>query len=472
MFGILHDLTSLFTEDHTLKTARDVDCYIQRLHAIPAFFQQILATLDYQKDRGIIPPRFTVEKVIDLINKTLTDRSDEHIFYTHLAQALNSIDTSQRAAFLTQAKQAIQDAVQPAYRLVQQYFVQLLDTAQTNNGVWALADGNEYYAYMLAEHTTTNLSPEEIHRIGLQEVAQIHAHMRSLLAAENIVDPSKSVGILMQELAKDPRFYYPNTDQGREQCLAEYQAILERSRKELGHLFNIKPRAGVQIQRVPPQEEEGAPGAYYHRPSADGSRPGIFFANLRDMNEEPTYGMETLTIHEAEPGHHFQIALQQEMDIPLLRKFGDVYTAYVEGWALYVEKLAYEHDFYSSSCAQLGHLQAELLRAVRLVVDTGIHYKRWTREQAIAYMQEATGFHYNSVVTEIERYFVLPGQACAYKIGQLKILELRKRAQDKLGAAFDIREFHDVVLKVAAVPLAILEEVVEQYIQDKGKTSR
>jgi uncharacterized protein (DUF885 family) len=290
--------------------------------------------------------------------------------------------------------------------------------------------------------------------------------MRKLLASEGLDDPKKEVGSIMQDLKKNPQFYYPNTDAGRAECLADFERILERSRKELAPLFGIKPSMGVTIQRVPVHEEAGSAGAYYCQPSIDGSRPGLFFANLRDMSEMPKYSMETLTIHEAEPGHHFQLALQNSMNIPVLRKLGP-YNAFYEGWALYTEKLAYENNFYSSSFSQLGHLKDELMRAARLVIDTGLHHKRWTREQAIDYMEATTGMHRNAVTSEIDRYLVMPGQACSYKIGQLKILELRQRAKDMLGERFDIREFHDVILSLAAAPLAVLATVIDAYIADK-----
>ncbi len=464
--GILVDVNALFTQFHKIENHQDVQNYILRLQKIPLHFKQAIDLLELQKEKGIQLPQFTVEKVISIIRKSTPELVEENIFYKNLAQQIAKINVPNQDTLLEQAKRVIEQEVYPAYRLLQNYFMSLLNAAQTSCGVWTLPCGDEYYSYMLQRHTTTNLTADEIHALGLQEVAKIHNEMRQILIAENCYDHTKSIGLLVQELAQDPRFYYPNTDEGRAECLAHYQTILERSRKELGHLFNIKPQAGVQIQRVPAHEEDGAPAAYYCGPSADRSRPGTFFANLRDMNEIPKYGMETLTIHEAEPGHHFQIALQYEQAIPMLRKLSS-YTAYIEGWALYTEKLAYEQGFYSSSFDKLGHLQDELLRAVRLVVDTGIHHQRWTREQAIDYMEEITGYAHNTIVTEVERYFVLPGQACAYKIGQLKILELRKRAQEKLGQKFDIRDFHDVILKVAAVPLIILEEIVDQYIKEK-----
>jgi len=463
MDGVLASLSALLTQFHAIETEQDVHNYIARLRAIPTQFAQITEVLAEQQIRGIVPPSFTVEKVITILKALTPEQVDQNIFYTHLQEQTTKINIPNRAAVLAQAHQVIADEVYPAYKMLQNFYTQQLDVAQANNGVWALPDGDAYYAYMLQHHTTTNLSADEIHALGIQEVKQIHAEMRKILASENRDDASKGVGVLVQELSKDPQFYYPNTQEGRTQCLADYVKILERSRKELGHLFDLKPQVGVSIQPVPAHEQEGMPGAYYFRPSMDGSRAGIFFANLRDMTEVPHYGMETLTIHEAEPGHHFQLALQAVMNIPMLRK-NSGYTAYCEGWALYTEKLAYEHGFYSSSWSKLGHLRDELLRAARLVVDTGIHHKRWTREQAIEYMEQATGFHHNSAVTEVERYFVLPGQACAYKIGQLKILELRKRAKEQLGDKFDIKAFHNVVLGVAAVPLTVLEEAVDHYI--------
>lgn len=466
MDGVLAQLSILFTQFHKLEVAADVENYISRLKQIPWQLQQAIKLIELQKSRRVVPPRFTVQKVITIIEKSNPAKVREHSFYTHLAQKIEKIDVANKDIMLAQVETVLHNEVYPAYQNLKKYFLNLLESAQNNHGVWALPHGDEYYAHMLKFHTTTDLSADEIYALGLQEVSKVHQEMRAILAQEGIVDDQKEVGALVAELSKDPRFYYPCNDEGRKECLADYERILARIRKELVHLFDLKPQTGVKIEKVPAHEEEGAPMAYYFQPSIDGTRPGIFFANLRNMEEVPKYGMETLTIHEAEPGHHFQLALQNEMQMPILRKVGLDFTAFFEGWALYTEKLAYEENFYSSSFSKLGHLQDELLRAVRLVVDTGIHHRRWTREQAIEYMVKATGYHPSSVITEVERYFVLPGQACSYKIGQLKILELRNRAKDALGKKFDIRKFHNVVLKHGAVPLTLLEELVDQYIKD------
>jgi uncharacterized protein (DUF885 family) len=463
MFSVLSDLANTFTRFHQLELSEDIEVYLVRLQKIPQQINETIALLQHQKSCGIVTPTFALEKVISSIKKTIPEPVTECFLYTHLVDASKTIKECEYDALMMRAQTIMATQVYPAYKILLAFCQELIDDSKNVYGVWALPNGDAFYAHCLARHTTTHLTADEIHELGLSEVAKIQQAMRDILAKEDFVDASKTVGQLMQEVSKDPRFYFPATPEGRAQCLSAYETILERCKNELYPLFDIKPKISVKIEPVPAHEEESQPAAYYIPPSIDGKRPGTFYANLRNLDELPCFGMETLTIHEAEPGHHFQIALQQEMDISILRKMGE-FTAYVEGWALYAEKLAFEQNFYSSSFAELGHLQDELLRAVRLVVDTGIHKKRWSREQAIAYMQQNTGYHLNSIITEVERYFVMPGQACAYKIGQLKILELRQRAKDALKEKFDIKEFHNVVLMVGACPLTVLEEVVDTYI--------
>ncbi|HSX10682.1 MAG TPA: DUF885 domain-containing protein [Chlamydiales bacterium] len=461
MFGILNELTFVFTQFHRLETQKDVDLYISRLAKIPKQLEQTIELMKHQRKLGVVPPAFTIEKVIQIIQKSTPASIEENALYSHLAS--RDVDPAQ----LAKAARVMQTQVYPAYQKLSDYLAALLKEGVKNQGVWALPDGDNYYAHVLRYHTTTDLTPDEIHAIGFEQIAQIQQEMRSVLADLGLSDPDKTVGELVAQLAKDPQFYFSNDEEGRQECLKKYEAILARCREQLYPLFDLRPDVSVAITPVPAHEQEGTAGAYYLPPSLDRSRPGTFYANMGNMKEVPMYTMETLTIHEAEPGHHFQIALQNEMNIPTLRKLESGFTAYVEGWALYAEKLAYEQGFYSSPSARLGHLQAELLRAVRLVVDTGIHSKRWTREQAIETMQKTTGLHLGTVTREVERYFVYPGQACSYKIGQLKILELRKRAQLALGDRFDIRQFHNVVLKTAAAPLTVLEENIDKYIIDE-----
>lgn len=465
--GVLQFLSPLFTIFHKLEVLEDFENYNTRLRKIPEQFAQTIELMKHQQKMGILPPRFALEKAIEIMKKFTAVSSTENEFYVHLKKNVEKSFNGHAEQLLSQTQGILEKEVYPAYKSLQDHCSSLLPLVTRNDGVWALPKGDAYYDYTLRFHTTTDLSADQIHELGLKEVRHIHDEMRLLLSEVGKTDPTKSVGILIQELSKEDRFFYSNTDEGRKECLDGFSSILERCRKELWPLFDIKPKAKVKIQAVPKHEEEGAPAAYYYSPSIDGSRPGVFFVNMFDMRQIPKFGMETLSVHEAEPGHHFQFALMNEMDIPILRKLGES-TAYCEGWALYTEKLAYEQGFFKTPYDKLGHLQDELLRATRLVVDTGIHRNRWTREQAIEYMEQATGYAHDMVVSEVERYFVLPGQACAYKIGQLKILELRQKAKDKLGVKFDIKEFHNVVLQLGTVPLAILEEAVENYIQKKS----
>jgi len=465
MFGVLDDLTKVFTEFHPLKENSHVHWYMARLVSIPKQLKQGIDLLKYQKELGIIPPKCTLTKMINLIEKQTSSPIEENIFYLRLDKAIKKINTPNKEELLEKVVSIIERYVNPAYNRFQEYLKDLRKEA-TNNGAWALPNGDEYYRYKLQTETTTNLSPDEIHELGLQEVEKVQTKIDECL--KKIKDELNiKENVTAQDVFNDKRHLYPQTEEGRQQCLRDYSIILERSREKLSHLFDLKPKAPVKIKAVPKHEEEDTLSfPYYLAPSIDGSRPGLFFVNLGYLHESPKFQMETVTIHESEPGHHFQIGLQVESNIPTLRKLAE-HNAYVEGWALYTERLALEQGFYCTPLDELGHYMDEMLRAARLVIDTGIHHKRWTREEAIEYMKKTTGLPEGTVISEIERYFVMPGQACSYKIGQLKILELRQRAKDKLGTKFDIREFHNVILKIASTPLEILEEVVEEYIQKK-----
>ena len=461
--GILAELIGTLTQHHEIKQLEDLDNFLLRLARIPVQLSQTMEVMELQKKRGIVPPRFAIQKVVKILKNYFNIESSAHPLYVYLAEQTLKIELPCREEKLLLARQIIENLVSLYFRAFHAYCEELLKSVESDHGVWALPDGDAYYACLLKAHTTTNLTPGEVHRLGLQEVERVEKEMRSLLANEGIADDSKSVGQLMRALSEDPEFYYPDTSEGRQQCLADFEAILERSRKELWPLFGKTPKIPVSILPVPKHEEEGMPSAYYHLPSLDGSRGGVFYVNLHRMQDLCRLRMETLAVHEAEPGHHFQLSIQMESPLHLLRKLSN-FTSYAEGWALYAEKLAYENGFYSSPFQQLGHLQDELLRAVRLVVDTGIHNKRWSKDQAVHYMEEKLGSSHEGIVSEVERYFVAPGQACAYKIGQLKILALRQKAREALGEKFDIREFHDAILRCGSVPLTVLEEIVDQYI--------
>jgi uncharacterized protein (DUF885 family) len=382
------------------------------------------------------------------------------------AAKIAKLNDQQRADFQKRVETEIATKVYPAYQKLIAYFGELLPKTTTDDGVWKLPDGEAFYAYALKQNTTTTLNPKEVHALGVSEVARIEAEMRAILDANGFA--GQPIGASLVALGKDPRFLFPSDDAGRAAGLAEYTRLIDQALEKSKELFATIPKAKIEVRRVPEFKEKTAPGAYYEGAALDGTRPGIFYANLRDMNELARWTMPTLAYHEGVPGHHFQISTAQELKgLPQFRKLIP-FTAYQEGWALYTEWLAKDAGWYEGDpFGDLGRLQAELFRAVRLVVDTGIHAERWPREQAIAYMLEKTGMGEKEVTAEIERYIVNPGQACAYKVGMLKIRELRSRAQQELGAKFDQREFHDVVLKNGALPLEILEKLVNDYIATK-----
>jgi uncharacterized protein (DUF885 family) len=320
------------------------------------------------------------------------------------------------------------------------------------------------------------MTPQAVHELGLAEVARIDEELRRSLAAQGQLQPGETPGQAVARLSKDARFLYPNTDEGRNAALADYRRMIDDQLVRSRAVIGLVPKAAIEIRRVPEFREKTAPGAYYTPPAADGTRPGIFFANLRDMTEVPTFGMRTLAIHEGVPGHHFQISLAQEQkDVPTFRTVVP-FTAYSEGWALYAEWLGSELGVYRDDpMGDVGRLRDEMMRAVRLVVDTGIHFKRWPRERAIDYMKGKTGLPEGTVVSEVERYIVQPGQACAYKVGMIAIRAARERAQAALGARFDaqaLKDFHDLVLGSGALPLEVLDEQVDAWIARRAQASR
>lgn len=467
LFGVQNEFPSFMANTHRLLAKRDCDYYLQRLGAVGTKFDQLLASLRVREEKGILPPRFVVEKVLKEMNGFVAQPAAENILSSSFktrAALIKELTDAQRADYQKQVETAVTASVYPAYQKLIDYFTGLLPKTTTDDGVWKLPDGDAFYAYALRENTTTTLKPQEVHDLGVREVARIEAEMRSILDANGFKD--RPIGEAMDALGKDPKFHFSNDDKGRADALAEYTRLITQATERSRELFVTVPRAKIEVRRVPEFKEATSAGAYYQGGALDGTRPGVFYANLRDMNEVAKWAMPTLAYHEGVPGHHWQISTAQELKgLPQFRKLIP-FTAYQEGWALYTEWLAKQAGWYEGDpFGDLGRLQGELFRAVRLVVDTGIHAKRWPREQAISYMREKTGMGEKEVTAEIERYIVIPGQACAYKVGMLKIQELRMRAQTELGPKFDQRQFHDAVLKNGALPLEILEEEVNAYIQ-------
>ncbi len=474
LFGQQNQFPSFMANQHRMLAPKDCQYYLQRLHALPKKFDQVLEGLQLREQKGIIPPRFVVEKVLKEMTDFVAQPPAENILATSFqrrAAKIGEMTDASRTELQGRVVNAIATEVYPAYQKLIDYYAGLLPKTTTDDGVWKLPDGDAFYAYMLHQNTTTTLKPAEIHALGVSEVARIEGEMRQILDANGFA--GQPIAAAVKTLGADPRFLFSSDDNGRTAALAEYTRLIDQALERSKQLFLHIPKAPIEVRRVPEFKEKTAPGAYYEGPAFDGSRPGVFYANLRDMNELAKWGMPTLAYHEGVPGHHFQIATAQELKgLPQFRKLIP-FTAYQEGWALYAEWLAKDAGWYEGDpFGDLGRLQAEMFRAVRLVVDTGIHAERWTREQAIAYMLEKTGMGEKEVTAEIERYIVSPGQACAYKVGMLKIRELRVRAQQELGPKFDQREFHDVVLKDGALPLDILEQQVNAYIESKIDVTR
>ncbi|MCG8432698.1 MAG: DUF885 domain-containing protein, partial [Gammaproteobacteria bacterium] len=418
LFGVQSGTAEFMAEQHQVNTLSEAEDYIVRLNKFDTKFGQVLESLAEREELGIIPPTFVVDHVLNEMKDFSSTDVKENILYTSFQEKLEKVEEitqENREEFLNQAEQAILETVYPAYGGLVAYFEELRPRTTTDDGVWKFPNGDAFYRHVLRSFTTTDMAPNEVHAIGLREVDNILAEMQSILEQEGYT--GESVGEIMQALAAEPRFLYPDTDEGREQILQDYTAIIAEISEGLDDAFDVRPKSEVIVKRIPEFKEKTSPGAYYNDPPRDGSKPGIFYANLRSVEEIPRYGMRTLAYHEAIPGHHFQIGLQAELEnVPIFRTFG-LFTAYVEGWALYSEQVAAEMGFQEDPYDRLGYLQAALFRAVRLVVDTGIHAKRWTREQAIEYMRNTTGMPESDVVAEIERYIVLPGQACAYMVG-------------------------------------------------------
>ncbi len=467
LFGVQNGYPSFMDSGHRVKSAADAEDYLSRLAKVNHKFTQVLEGLKIRYDEGIIPPTFVVVKVLKEMNGFIGTEPKENILYQSFKKKLEKItdlSAQEKQTFLDQVETSIKVDVYPAYKILIDYFTELQPQTNQTAGVWKFPNGDEFYRYALKRMTTSDYTPQQIHDLGLSEVTRISAEMLQILHQQGY--QGEELGKMMRTVGEEARFLYPDTAEAREQILKDYQTILNEIDGGMDKAFSLRPKMGVEVLRIPKFKEKTAPGAYYQGPKLDGSSKGRFYANLYDIKATPKYGMRTLAYHEGIPGHHFQIALKQELKgLPMFRKMVP-FVAYSEGWALYAERLAWELGYQQDPFDNLGRLQAELFRAVRLVVDSGIHYKKWTREQAIDYMESTTGIAHSDVVAEIERYIVMPGQACAYKVGMLKILELRAKAKQQLGDNFDLKKFHKAVLENGAVPLNILEELVDNYISE------
>ncbi|MEP7210841.1 MAG: DUF885 domain-containing protein [Alphaproteobacteria bacterium] len=469
--GVAIDGPMFLTDVHIIKDRASAERYVKRVADFGRVLREVKVRVEGDRKAGITSPDFIIDRTLDNLHGFIADGAVKNILVTSFAtklEAIKSIDAVDRTKLVASATAAVQEQVIPGYQGLIGLFEEMRPTAVHDAGVWRLPGGDAWYVDRLRSQTTTTLTPEEIHQIGLGEVARIEAAMNAILDARGA--PPGEVGERLDRLMAAPGETFSNDDAGRAQLLAylrQLQATFEARAKDW---FLSTPKQALEIQRVPAYSELSSPGAYYLSPSVDGTRPGRFYINLHSTADFPKWTLPTTFYHEGEPGHHFQLSAALAVKgVPIIRRVLTP-TAYAEGWGLYAETLADEMGLYKDDpLGRLGKLQSEMFRATRLVVDTGMHAKRWSREQAIAYMRAKTGMTVSEVTREVERYVVWPGQACAYTIGELTILRLRAKAKAALGDRFDIRQFHQQVIGNGGMPLDVLERVIDDWIAQAGK---
>ena len=467
MNGAQSDYPAFLINIHRVDTKQDALDYVERLNGIGAALDQNIAVSNARAANGVMPPKwvypFVISDAQNIIKGAPFDNGPDSALYADLKEKVGKLDLPQteKDAIIASGRTALLTSVKPVYERVIAAMNTQEPKAGTIDGVWRFKDGAAYYNERLANYTTTAITAEQVHQLGLQQVARIHDEMRGIMRE---VGFKGDLNAFFAEMRGNPKFLLPNTDAGRTEYLATANADIKEIEAKLPNWFGTLPKAALKVKAVEAFREKSAVKAFYQSPAPDGSRPGTYYVNLYKMGDMPTTEIEALAYHEGVPGHHLQLAIATELkDVPAFRKFGG-YTAYSEGWGLYSEKLAKDMGQYRDPYSNFGRLQLELHRAVRLVVDSGIHYKKWSREDAVAYALANTAETPGAVQKAMERYVIFPGQATAYMIGRLKITDLRARAEAALGPKFDIKAFHDVVLTNGAVPLDILEANVDAWI--------
>ena len=466
-------LVEFMTDTHPVRTEREASDYIERVKLFDESLSANLVWLEEQKKLDIFAPKFVIDHVIKQLNDLIGYEDKENPLMQIFIEKISSLnmDEETETRLISELSAVIKSDVKPGFQLILDFMEENYENSNIYHGVWSLPNGDEFYALRLRSYTTTNYTAAEIHQIGLDEVERIGSRMKEIFI-ELGYEVNKPIGQMMNELNENPEFLYADTPDRKEIVINDYNKMVKEAEEDVRPYFEKFPKSPVEVRAVPEYSEKTAAGGYYQSPSLDGSRPGVFYANLYDIKQTPKFGMRTLTFHEAVPGHHFQIALNQENeDLTLYRKLGYRTSAYTEGWALYSEQLAVEVGMTKDLYDELGVLQSEMFRANRLVVDTGMHYKKWTREKAMDYMKETTGMSDTEVRVEIERYIVWPAQATSYKMGMLQILELRDRAKNEMGDKFNLKQFHSIVLDQGIVPLFILEDLIEEWIKSKTTQS-
>ena len=467
MNGAQSQIPAFLINIHRVDTKSDARAYVNRLYGIGPAMTQAISQAKARAAKGIMPPKWVFPYVISDARNVISgapfgDGPDAPLYADFKGKVAKlKISQTEKDLLIADAAQALNASVKPAYEALIAEMRAQEKVAGTDDGVWRFPDGAGYYAERLSNYTTTNMTPDQIHNLGLAQVARIHKEMR---VVQKKMAVKGDLQAFFKYMRTEPKFYAAETAEGRALYLSETQKAQDAVTPLLPKWFGVLPKAPLVVKPVEAFREKSAGKAFYQRPSPDGSRPGTYYANLYTMADMPLTEVEALFYHEGLPGHHLQLAIQTELkDVPAFRQFGGV-TAYSEGWGLYSEKLAKDMGLYTDPARDFGRLQLELHRAIRLVVDSGLHHKRWTREQAIKYVEDNSADAPGGIVKAIERYIIYPGQATAYMVGRLKISELRDKAQKALGKKFDIRGFHDTVLKSGPVPLDVLEEQVDAWI--------
>jgi len=470
MYGTHSQIPAFLINQHSITNIKEAQDYISRVQGAQTLLEQLVVQLKLREDKGIIAPKFVFEHVLRdskniLVGAPFDQEANSTIFADFSKKiAKLSISDEEKAVLINDIKTALINNLKPGYEQLISYLTVLEQKADTRDGAWKFPEGEAFYNNALKRTTTTDLTSTQIHDLGLSEVARIHDEMRIIMKKVNFTG---SLNDFFDFMRNDKQFYYPGTDEGKQAYIEKAVAVIDDMEGRLDSLFLTKPKAALKVKAVEAFREKSAGKAFYERPAPDGSRPGIYYANLYDMEAMPTYQLEALAYHEGIPGHHMQLAIKQELTgIPMFRKFGG-YTAHTEGWGLYSEMIPKEIGLYQDPYSDFGRLAMELWRACRLVVDTGIHTQKWTLKQGIEYYTSNTPNAVSDAVKMVERHVVMPSQATAYKIGMNKIIELREHAKVQLGDKFDIREFHDVVLKNGPVPLNVLADLVDSYISGK-----
>ncbi|ATC93771.1 DUF885 domain-containing protein [Pseudoalteromonas tunicata] len=463
--GPLIDIPKILQDQHVIANQQDVEDYLTRLSGFVGVIADVKRKVLADAKTGVILPKALFPNTLGYLTNYIAMPASEHALVTNLANKMQGVElsTEQRESYLAQATEIVTNQLYPAFADIKATMQTLEKQAPLADGIWAQPKGADFYQHEILYLADSTLSAEQIHQIGLNEVKRISSQMDSILKAQGMSEGT--VGERMAKLGEMPEFIYADSDEGRAKLLDDLNSEIEKVMAKAPSLFATIPTYDVTVKRIPVVSQDGAPGGFYNPPALDGSRAGEFSINLKDMKAQPSFSLKTLTYHEAVPGHHFQISLNMEQqDIGIMRQNGQ-FNAYVEGWALYSEQVAFEMGMYEGDpWGNLGRLQAEVYRAARLVVDTGLHFKRWPRQKAIEYFHQATGTAMSDVEAAIDRYMAWPGQALGYKLGMLKILELREKAKQQLGDKFDIKAFHDLVLLPGARPLTILESDVKRWV--------